>query len=97
MPILLLKFNILAFIKLIVSIITAELDWIIDVEIKPTIKLFFVEDVKVNNLFFTLVIEIDIRLLLKVSIEYIKRIIPPSKRGNDILSPLKYIENSNKI
>ncbi len=77
-PMLLLKVNSFAFIKLIVSVITAELDCIKAVERKPIVKLFGVEEVKDRSFCFTLDKDNEIRLLLKVFIELIKRIIPPS-------------------
>ena len=69
MPILLLKVSNLAFIRLIVNIITAELDCIIVVDIKPTKILFFVVDVKFNSFCFTFVKDKVIKLLLNKSIE----------------------------
>ena len=51
-PILLLNVNILAFIRLIVSKITAELDWIIIVDRNPASMLFLVEEVNFNIFFF---------------------------------------------
>ena len=68
-PILLLNVSNLAFIRLIVSIITAELDWIIVVDINPTRMLFFVVDVKFNIFCFTFVNDKAIKLLLNKSIE----------------------------
>ena len=79
-PIELLKVNSLAFINPIVSIITAELDWMRDVAIKPTVKLLYVDDVKFSIFCFTLFKDKVIKLLLNKSIECIKRIIPPINR-----------------
>ena len=76
-PMLLLKVNILAFMRPIVNIITAELDCINAVEIKPTNRLFEVDEVIFNNFCFIFVNDSVIKLLLKKSIEYMKRIIPP--------------------
>ena len=88
MPMLLLKVSSLAFIKLMVNIITAELDWIIHVDINPVIKLFVVEDVRFNNFCFVLFNDKDIRLLLKQSIEYIKSVTPPINKVNVIFITL---------
>ena len=60
-PMLLLKVKSLAFIKLIVSIITAELDCIIVVAKKPVLKLFIVEEVMLFSFCFTLFIDKCVR------------------------------------
>lgn len=96
-PMLLLNVRILAFISPIVSIITAELDCIKAVEIKPTNRLFEVEEVNFKSFCLTLFNDKEIRLLLNMSIEYIKRIIPPSNKVIVIISPLKYIKKTDKI
>ena len=59
--------------------------------------LFLVEEVNSSIFFFILFKDKQIRLLLRVSIEYMKRVIPPIRRDNDIVSPVKYIKNSDKI
>ena len=64
-PILLLKVKSLAFIRLMVSIITAELDCIMVVAKKPVVILLNVEDVMLCNFCFTLFKDRDIRLLLR--------------------------------
>lgn len=81
-PMLLLNVNSLAFIRLIVNIITAELDCMIEVVIKPTAMLFGVVEVNFSNLFLMFVNDRVIKLLLKKSIEYIKRIVPPISKVN---------------
>lgn len=69
MPILLLKFKRFTFIRVIVSIITAELDWIIVVAINPVTTLLEVEDVILVIFCLILSKDIFIKLLLKRSIE----------------------------
>ena len=64
-PILLLKVSSLAFIKLIVSIITAELDCISDVVINPVLKLLNVVEVIVFSFCFTLFRDNKVKLLLR--------------------------------
>ena len=68
-PIELLKVNSLAFISPIVSIITAELDCIMVVAMKPIVKLFEVDDVRLNIFCFTLSNDKVIKLQLNKSIE----------------------------
>jgi hypothetical protein len=88
-PMLLLKFNNPAFIKLMVKIITAELDWIIKVLIKPNKRLFLV--VLVANVIFSFSLFKDkvASVSLKEFIEYTKTIRAPSKIVKVITSPIK--------
>lgn len=88
-PMELLNVKSLAFIRPIVSIITAELDCINEVATKPTIKLLEVVDVKFNIFCFTLFNDKVIRLLLNKSIEYMKRIIPPINKVKVIYITIK--------
>ena len=60
-----------------VSIMTAELDWISAVDKKPTAMLLEVDEVKLNNFFLMLFKDKVIKLLLSMSIEYMKSNIPP--------------------
>ena len=68
-PILLLKVRRLAFIRLIVIIITAELDWISAVVMNPVVKLFVVDDVMLFSWFLILGKDNDVSVLLRRSIE----------------------------
>lgn len=96
-PMLLLKVSILAFISVIVKVITAELDCIKAVERKPIVKLLGVEEVKDKSFCFTLFSDNEIRLLLKVFIELIKRIIPPSSNVIVMLFTNKLYFDFSKI
>ena len=96
-PMLLLKVSILAFISVIVNVITAELDCIKAVERKPIVKLLGVEEVKDKSFCFTLFSDNEIRLLLKVFIELIKRIIPPSSNVIVMLFTNKLYFDFSKI
>ena len=68
-PMELLNVKSFAFISPIVSIITAELDCIMVVAMKPIVKLFEVDDVRLNIFCFTLFIDKVIKLQLNKSIE----------------------------
>ena len=79
-PILWLNDRIFEFIKVIVSIISAELDWIINVEKNPVNRDFWKDEVNFFRLFCILKREDFIRLFDKDSKENTNKDRPPSNR-----------------
>lgn len=90
-PILLLKLNVFAFIRLIVKIIIAELDWIKMVVKKPSAMLLAVVDVNDKSLLFILLTEREDKHSVMVLIENMNKTIPPINKCKNIISPLNYI------